>query len=136
MYLKTLEVQMEPVGDEVALTFDVTFEVQDENELRAGWLLPVTIVGYGQKWITLQGYPHPVPDVKQHSFVVEQRMGITDSTFVRPGGDGRHIFRARVKKSDILVENYDQYIFECYLHPVNPISDSNAKRAVVVQDID
>lgn len=137
MLLKTLEVQMAPVGDEVELTFNTTFEVQDEDERRVRWVMPVTIVGYGQRWIPTQGYPQPVPEVKQHSFVIDRPnpMALTDSVFDQHG-IGHYIFRTRVKKAAILVENYDQYIFQCRLRPLNPIADSNEKMAVVAQDID
>jgi hypothetical protein len=138
MLLKTLDVQMAPVGDEVELTFNITFEVQDEDERRVPWVMPVTIVGYGQKWIPTQGYPQPVPEVKQHSFVLDHPniMSLPDSAFDAQRVHGRCIFRTRVKKAAILVENFDQYIFQCRLRPLNPIPDSNVKMSVVVQDID
>lgn len=116
------------------LHFDVTARIEVEGETAVAWILGVRVQGLGSKHHTLAtGNRYSIPHNTNHSFIIPDTQ--------RPDGLSQgDVWRTRwsstVHKSDILVDDNDQYLFWVQLMPDVQISPSREVFASVREDID
>lgn len=135
MKTEALKVAFGEVTDTtVDIDFDVSAQVEIVEEATTDWVLEVRIEGRGHRYHTFpNGTRYQVPHNKNHSFVI--------ADIQRP--DGRAVgdvwrtqWSVTLDKSDIIVEDNDQYMFWVRLMPHVQINPTREVFASIREDID
>jgi hypothetical protein len=120
--------------DTVDLHFDVTARLELAAEADVDWVLGVRVQGLGSRQqILSNGHTYSIPHNTNHTFIVVETQ--------RPDGLGEgDLWQTRwdttLSKTDILVDDNDQYLFWIQLMPDVQISPSREIFASVREDID
>ena len=136
MKLRTLDVNMVPIGDNVKIACDCRYKIEAEHEKDTSWMLHLNVASIGNRPYRLpNGVTVPLPEGKNLELTVANEQASVPVS-LNIGEESTFKFETMVEKTAILVRNNDNYIFSGVLEPITNLVPSNKAGHTISRDID